>query len=164
LPDRPWLRGPYHWFPCWLGTCRTSARALTFANGPVFELEGWQNPAWPSTTGLAERFTDPAYALAFARIVTHYVRHNAWLEDGILLRGADALADIPGILVNGRFDFQATIAPENGSSAESGPRAELVIVDDAGHVPTASLSRELFRATKRFPVDPGAVRVKTEPG
>ena len=66
----------------------------------------WESatPAWPPQTGLAERFTDADYALAFARIVTHYVRHNAWLEDGILLREAAALAEIPAILVNGRFD------------------------------------------------------------
>ena len=43
----------------------------------------WESatPAWPPTTGLAERFTRPDFAMAFARIVTHYVRHNAWLED-----------------------------------------------------------------------------------
>jgi proline iminopeptidase len=111
----------------------------------------WESatPAWPPTTGMAERFTDPAYAMAFARIVTHYVRHNAWLEDGVLLRGAGALAGIPGILINGRFDLQATI----GNAWELHrvwPCAELVIVDDAGHVPDANLSRELMRATSRF--------------
>jgi proline iminopeptidase len=119
----------------------------------------WESatPAWPPTTGLAERFADPAYAMAFARIVTHYVSHNAWLEDGILLRGANALADIPGILVNGRFDFQAPIA----SAWELNrvwPRAELVIVEDAGHALNTNLSRELIRATKRFAVDPGDLR------
>jgi len=111
----------------------------------------WESatPAWPPTTGLAERFTDPAYALAFARIVTHYVRHNAWLEDGCLLRDADSLADIPGILVNGRFDFQAPIA-KAWELKRVWPRAELVIVDDAGHSVNAGLSRELVRATDRF--------------
>jgi proline iminopeptidase len=104
---------------------------------------------WPPTTGLAERFRDPAYALAFARIVTHFVRHNAWLEDGSLLRGAAALADIPGVLVNGRFDFQAPI----GNAWELHrvwPRAELVIVDDAGHAGSGGIDRELIRATDRF--------------
>ena len=47
--------------------------------------------------------------MAYALLVTHYVRHNAWLDDGSLLRDADSLADIPGIMVNGRFDFQAPI-------------------------------------------------------
>jgi len=111
----------------------------------------WESatPAWPPTTGLAERFTDPTYALAFARIVTHYVRHNAWLEDGCLLRDAGSLAGIPGILVNGRFDFQAPIA-NAWELKRAWPRAELVIVDDAGHAVNAGLSQELVRATDRF--------------
>jgi proline iminopeptidase len=120
----------------------------------------WESatPGWPPTTGLAERFTDPAHAMAFARIVTHYVRHNAWLEDGILIRGADSLAEIPGILVNGRFDFQAPLAGA-WELKRVWPRAELVIVDGAGHAVNANLSRELIRATKRCAGDPGAMRV-----
>ena len=111
----------------------------------------WESatPAWPPAAGMAERFTDPAYAMAFARIVTHYVLHNAWLEDGALLRGASTLAEIPGILVNGRFDFQATIG-NAWALHRVWPRAELVIVDDAGHAPNANLSRELIQATTRY--------------
>jgi proline iminopeptidase len=111
----------------------------------------WESatPAWPPTRGLAERFKNPDYALAFARIVTHYVRHNAWLEDGVLLRGASALAETPGILVNGRFDFQAPIA-NAWELKRVWPRAELVVVDDAGHAPNASVNRELVRATDRL--------------
>jgi proline iminopeptidase len=113
----------------------------------------WESatPAWPPRTGLAERFTDPRYALAFARIVTHYVRRNAWLEDGVLLRGAAALAPIPGILVNGRFDFQAPLA-NAWELKRLWPRAELVVVADAGHRVDANLSRELARATDRYAV------------
>jgi proline iminopeptidase len=111
----------------------------------------WESatPAWPPATGLAERFTDPAYAMAFARIVTHYVRRNAWLEDGVLLRGAGALAGIPGVLVNGRFDFQSTLS-NAWELHRVWPRADLAIVDDAGHAPNAKLERELMRATSRF--------------
>jgi proline iminopeptidase len=112
----------------------------------------WESatPGWPPTAGLAERFTDPDFALAFGRIVTHYVRHDAWLEDGSLLRDAHLLANIPGILVNGRFDFQAPI----GNAWELKrvwPRAELVIVEDAGHAANyPALTQELIRATERF--------------
>lgn len=112
----------------------------------------WESatPAWPPSPGLAGRFTDPAYALAFARIVTHYVRHNGFLEDGSLLRGAGVLANIPGILVNGRFDFQAPIA-NAWELRRVWPRAELVIVDDAGHsADNPHLTDELIRATDRF--------------
>jgi proline iminopeptidase len=114
----------------------------------------WESvtPAWPPTAGLAERFTDPHYAMAYARIVTHYVRHNAWLEDGRLLRDADSLADIPGIMVNGRFDLQAPIA-NAWELKRVWPRAELVIVDDAGHAADSpSITQELIRATDRFAV------------
>jgi proline iminopeptidase len=113
----------------------------------------WESASleWPTSTKLAERFTDQRYALAFARIVTHYTHHNSFLEDGILLREADKLSDIPGIMVNGRFDFQAPI----GNAWELKrvwPRAELVIVDEAGHANSSSLTQELIRATDRFAV------------
>jgi len=111
----------------------------------------WESatPHWPPRTELDERFKDPDYALAFARIVTHYVRHNLWLEDGILLRNASALASTPGILVNGRFDFQAPI----GNAWELmrvWPNAKLVIVDHAGHGDGAKVGIELVRATDAF--------------
>jgi proline iminopeptidase len=105
---------------------------------------------WPPTTGLAERFTDPAYRQAFARIVVHYARHNAWLEDGCLLRNAGLLADIPGILVHGRFDLQAPLA-NAWELNRVWPRSELHVVEDAGHAAGAeAIARELVRATDRF--------------
>jgi len=106
--------------------------------------------AWPPREGLAPRFADPAFRMAFARIVTHYVRHDAWLEDGRLLRDADALGDIPGITVNGRFDLQAPIA-NAWELNRVWRRCESVIVDDAGHAAdNAGIASELVRATNRF--------------
>lgn len=112
----------------------------------------WESatPAWPPAAGLAPRFKNPAYALAFGRIVTHYVRHNAWLEDGALLRDAGALADIPGVLINGRFDFQAPIG-NAWALKNAWPRADLVIVEDAGHsADNAAITAEIVRATDQF--------------
>ena len=111
----------------------------------------WESatPSWPPTNKMQKRFTDPDYALAFSRIVTHYVSHNLWLEDGILLRNANALQKIPGIMINGRFDFQAPI----GNAWELKrvwPRAELWIVDETGHSPNERLDQELVRATNKF--------------
>lgn len=116
----------------------------------AFEWCLWESatPEWPPKAGLAARFEDPAYALAFARLVTHYVRHDAWLDDGCLLAGAGALAGIPGVLVNGRYDFQAPIA-NAWELSKVWPRAEVVIVDDAGHAGDG-ISRELMRAVERF--------------
>ena len=112
----------------------------------------WESatPAWPPTHGLAARFADPDFRMAFARIVTHYVRHDGWIEDGSLLRNAVRLAEIPGILVNGRFDLQSPIGWA-WELKRAWPRAELVIVDDAGHDAShAAITRELIHATNRF--------------
>ena len=117
----------------------------------VLEWCLWESatPEWPPATGLSPRFEDADFAMAFARLVTHYVRHNAWIEDGALLRGATALADIPGVMVNGRHDYQAPI----GNALELSrvwPQAELIIVESAGHAPNEAIALELVRATERF--------------
>ena len=112
----------------------------------------WESatPAWPPANGLSPRFRDPAFRMAFARIVTHYVRDYAWLEDNILLRDARAIADIPGIMVNGRFDLQAPIGWAYDLK-RVWPRAKLVIVNNAGHdASNASITGELIRATDEF--------------
>lgn len=111
----------------------------------------WESatPDWPPSDGLAERFRDPRFAVAFARLVTHYVTNDLFLEDGVLLRGAAALADTPGVLVTGRFDFQAPIEYA-WTLQQAWPRAELVIVDDAGHGASGGIAAEIVRATDRF--------------
>lgn len=112
----------------------------------------WESatPHWPQREGLDERYRDPDFAYAFARIVVHYVRANAWLEDGELLRGgAGALAGIPGALVNGRFDFQAPV--DNAwALSRVWPRAELTIIDDAGHAMKPATIAAIRSATERF--------------
>lgn len=105
---------------------------------------------WPPQARLAPRFTDPRYALAFARLVTHYVRHNGWLDDGALVRGAAALAGTPGVLVQGRLDLGAPIAWA-WDLIRAWPRAELVVVPEAGHAGDhPGISGELVRATTRL--------------
>jgi proline iminopeptidase len=112
----------------------------------------WESatPDWPPRSGLAARFRDPSFAMAYARLVTHYVRHNAWLGDGSVFRDVNRLAGIPGVLVNGRFDFQAPIATA-WKLHHLWPRSELVIVDAAGHAANnRGITQELLRATDHF--------------
>jgi proline iminopeptidase len=112
----------------------------------------WESatPDWPPAAGLAERFRDKRFALGFARLVTHYVRHDAWLEDGCLLRDTGRLAGIPGVLVNGRFDLQAPIA-NVWALHRAWPSAELVIVENAGHAAgNLGITRALVRAAEKF--------------
>src|SRR2546423_15581744 len=72
----------------------------------------WESatPAWPPLTGLAPRFTNPPFALEFARIVTHYMHLNLWLEVGSLLRNVGVLAAMPAIMVDDRLVVQAPSA------------------------------------------------------
>jgi proline iminopeptidase len=51
--------------------------------------------------------------------------------------------------VNGRFDLQAPLASA-WELHRVWPRAELVVVDDAGHIPNPEVTAELIRATERF--------------
>lgn len=100
----------------------------------AYEWCMWESasPDWPPTTGLAERFEDERYALAFARLVIHYVRNDLFLEDGRLLADAHLLADIPGTMVHGRWDLSAPLG-NAWALQRAWPRAELVVIDDAGH-------------------------------
>ena len=106
-------------------------------------------PHWPPRDGLDPRFQDPDYAMAFARIVTHYVRHDLFLEEDELLRGASALADIPATLVQGRFDFQSPL--KNARDLHRAWRgSQLVVVDEAGHAAGEGIGDEIVRATDGF--------------
>jgi proline iminopeptidase len=50
------------------------------------------------------RYDDPRFRLAFARLVTHYWAHAAFLPDGALMAGMERLAGIPASLVHGADD------------------------------------------------------------
>lgn len=81
---------------------------------------------------VVNHFADPFTALSLARIECHYFMHDSFLEPDQLLRDAHRLADIPGIIVHGRYD---AICPlENAwQLARAWPGAELQIIPDAGH-------------------------------
>jgi proline iminopeptidase len=78
------------------------------------------------------RYERPDFRLGFARLVTHYWRHNGWLPDGVLLQQIDRLARIPGVLIHGRLDIGTPLITP-WQLAKRWPGSELVIVDRAGH-------------------------------
>jgi proline iminopeptidase len=96
------------------------------------------------------RYDDPSFRMAFARLVTHYWRHAAWLEDGILLREAAKLTGIPGVLVHGRLDVSAPLDVA-WELSPAWPGSDLVIVDEAGHsAGDPGMAEALVAATDRF--------------
>lgn len=79
-----------------------------------------------------KRFEDPDFRLRFARIVTHYWRHAAFLEDGKLLRDAASLKEVPGILIHGRYDVSSPLETA-WVLHQRWAGSELRVLGDAGH-------------------------------
>jgi proline iminopeptidase len=101
----------------------------------------------PSTI---EHFTTPEVAVAVSRIENHYMANHGWLEHGQLLKGAEKLRGIPGVIVQGRHD---TCTPPVAAwrLKQAWPEVELNIVPDAGHLfSEPGITDGLVRATDRF--------------
>ena len=100
-----------------------------------------------------EEFGDPEKAVAMGRIENHYMFNKGWLEDGELLRGAEKLRGIPGVIVQGRHD---SCTPPKAAWAlkKAWPEVELNIVPDGGHLfNEPGILDGLVRATDRFASD-----------
>ena len=94
------------------------------------------------------RWADERFAIGFARLVTHYFSHAAWLEDDELLRNAGRLAGIPAVLLHGRLDLSGP--PDVAwALASAWPSAELHFIP-GGHTGDAEMDRLQLAATDRF--------------
>lgn len=99
---------------------------------------------------LAAQFGEDRYALAFARIENHYFSHDSWLADDQLIRDAHRLADIPGVIVQGRYDV-ATPAKSAWRLSKTWPKARFELIPDAGHAfDEPGILDALIRATDGF--------------
>lgn len=75
---------------------------------------------------------NPHTALSMARIECHYFMNDAFLEPSQLLLEAYRMAEIPGVIVQGRYDL---ICPMQSAwdLHQVWPKSELRVIDDAGH-------------------------------
>jgi len=99
---------------------------------------------------VVEHFADPHVAMSMARIEAHYFMNGIFLEPGQLLRDAPKLADVPGIIVHGRYDI---ICPLDNAFDlhHRWPQSKLEIVRDAGHSALEpSIIDALVRATQEM--------------
>jgi proline iminopeptidase len=96
-------------------------------------------------------FGDPQYALAFARIESHYFQNRGFFDrDDQLLHNATRLAGIPGVIVHGRYDLCTPISTA-WDLHKRWPDADYRPVADAGHAMTEpGIIHELVTATERF--------------
>ncbi|MEQ8667040.1 MAG: prolyl aminopeptidase [Rhodospirillales bacterium] len=71
-------------------------------------------------------------SLALARLETHYFVNQMFLPDGYILGNIGAIANLPAVIVQGRYDV---ICPPATAAALAArwPGAELQLIDDAGH-------------------------------
>ena len=96
------------------------------------------------------RYERAAFRLGFARLVTNYWRHHAWLEEDDLLRGADRLARMPGVLIHGRLDLGGPPITA-WRLHKAWPGSELVIHGASGHSDSdADMRDSILAATDRF--------------
>ena len=88
------------------------------------------------------------YARAFARLENHYFVNSGFLEeDGQIVKRADALAEVPGTIVQGRYDM---ICPPVSAWRlhEAWPASRFAIVPRAGHaLSEPGISAQLVRTT-----------------
>jgi proline iminopeptidase len=94
---------------------------------------------------------DPAFALAFARIENHYFVNGGFFEvEEQLLRDVHRIADIPGVIVQGRYDVVCP-AQSAWELHKAWPKAELSITPASGHSAFEPENVDsLVRATDRF--------------
>ena len=90
------------------------------------------------------------FALAFARIENHYFTHRGWLDDGQLIANAAILADIPGVIIHGRYDM-ACPAETAWALHKAWPQARFELIEGAGHAYNEpGILDALIRATDGF--------------
>jgi proline iminopeptidase len=78
------------------------------------------------------RFENPEFRLRFARLVTHYWRNAAFLNDEQLIRNAATLNGIPGYLIHGRYDVSSPLDTAWHLS-NNWKTSNLRVLNDTGH-------------------------------
>jgi proline iminopeptidase len=94
---------------------------------------------------------DAAFALAFARIENHFFVNGGFFEaEDQLLRDAYRIVDIPGVIVQGRYDVVCP-AQSAWELHQVWPKAEFTITPTSGHSAFEAENVDaLVRATDRF--------------
>ena len=124
-----------------------AARAWCAWEDRIATLSG---PVLPSA-----RYEDPRFRLGFARLVTHYFGHHAFLPDDAITGRLDRIAHIPAVLVRGRLDIASPLRVAH-ELAQALPLAQLHVVEEELHGPGSEGERILLEALDRFAGLPGS--------
>jgi proline iminopeptidase len=97
---------------------------------------------------LLKHYSNPHRSLARAKIGTHYFRNRCFLGDNQLLENVQRIAQIPGIIVQGRYDMVSRFEGAH-SLSKKWTNSQLYIVREAGHSATEpAIVDALIRATR----------------
>ncbi|APC92399.1 MULTISPECIES: prolyl aminopeptidase [Francisella] len=96
------------------------------------------------------RYGEDNFSLAFARIGCHYFKNKLFLEESQLLKNVDKIKNIPGMIVQGRYDMVCP-ATSAWDLHKVWPTAKLEIVADAGHsIMEPGILEALVKATDKY--------------
>jgi len=100
---------------------------------------------------MIEKFADPDFALAFARIECHYFMNNAFFPtDNYLIENAGKIRHIPAVIVQGRYDVVCPVVSA-WELHRAWPEADFRVIPDAGHSATEpGIVDALVEATDKF--------------
>ena len=120
-----------------------AARAWSIWEGSTSKL--FFDPA------MIEKFADPEFALAFARIECHYFMNNAFFSsDNYLIENVGRIRPLPAVIVQGRYDVVCPLTSA-WDLHRAWPEAQLNIIPDAGHsISEPGIIDALVRATDQF--------------
>lgn len=107
--------------------------------------EGQTSTLQPNKTVISS-YTEPYTAMSLSRIECHYFMNDSFLEPNQILNNMASIKDIPGVIVQGRYDI---VCPMESAWElhQSWPSSELLIVE-AGHSATEQATVDaLVRST-----------------
>ena len=113
------------------------------------QYEGACSTLLPSSD-VASSFVDPTKSLGLARIEAHYFVNDLFMVENHLLNGVERVREVPGVIVQGRYDMVCPIESADALS-RAWPEADYVTVPDAGHsAMEPGIRKALVQATEKF--------------
>ena len=101
---------------------------------------------------MADSFSDPNFALAFALIENHYFVNKGFLEheNQLIESGIDIIRNIPTTIVQGRYDIVCPMTTA-WELSKNWPEANLIVAPSSGHTAfEKEITHELIKATEEF--------------
>ena len=101
---------------------------------------------------MADSFSDPRFALAFALIENHYFVNKGFLEheNQLIESGIDIIRNIPTTVVQGRYDIVCPMTTA-WELSKNWPEANLIVAPSSGHTAfEKEITHELIKATEEF--------------